>query len=107
MRPSQRFPFWTSQRTALYIKLLFGCRCLLHGVAHTTSGLAAVFAVSGTFRGAGAGWHCSPRYKLLNFTALGFCGANSTNEGGERPWISAFWATRTSGTRAASTAKPE
>ena len=29
-RPSQRFLFWTSRRTALYIKLLFGCRCLLH-----------------------------------------------------------------------------
>ena len=50
-RPSQRFPFWTSQRTALYIKLLFGCRCLLHGFAHTTSGLAAVFTASGTFSG--------------------------------------------------------
>jgi len=69
-RPSQRFPFWTSQRTALYIKLLFGCRCLLHGFAHTTSGLAAVFAASGTFSGVNS-----------NFRALGVCGANSTNEG--------------------------
>ena len=94
-RPSQRFPFWTSRRTALYIKLLFGCRCLLHGFAHTTSGLAAVFAASGTFSGVnssgagsissprntGAGCTCSPRNKCLNFRALGFCGANSTNEG--------------------------
>ena len=68
--PSQRFLFWTSQRTALYIKLLFGCRCLLHGFAHTTSGLAAVFAASGTFSGVNS-----------NFRALEFCGANSTNEG--------------------------
>jgi hypothetical protein len=94
--PSHRFLFWTSRRTALYIRLLLGCRCLLHGFAHTTSGLAAVFTASGTFSGvnssgAGSTWSpcnktdagctCSPPNVYLNFTALGFCGANSTNEG--------------------------
>jgi hypothetical protein len=54
--PCHRVLFWTSQRTPLYIRLLFGRRCFLHvAFSHTKSGLAAVIAASGLFSAEGCG----------------------------------------------------